>query len=233
LKLVWQSDFSAQRENGEVSARVAARFSEPWLRFYAKSKLRTDPVFDATIELLRDSRAPLLDLGCGVGLLAFYLRECGFTPAITGLEIDARKVERANNAAKNRYDGIEFLQRDANDLPEFSGNVVLFDLLHYLSPENQTKLLQAIATRVAPGGILLIRDSPREKSLRFCLTYLGEVFAQTITWNVRGRMHFPTRESINDSLGGGFSRVERPMWGGSPFNNRLFIFRRAVDRDAE
>ncbi len=225
--------FSAPGENAEVSARIAACFSEPWLRLYARSKLRTDPVFAATAELLRDSRAPLLDLGCGVGLLAFYLRECGFAPAITGVEIDARKIERANLAAKNRYEAIEFLQGDANDLPPFSGNVVLFDLLHYLSREDQVKLLRAVATRVAPGGLLLIRDSLRENSLRFCLTYLGEIFAQAITWNVSTRLHFPTRESINDSLGNGFSREERPMWGGSPFNNRLFIFRRAVDRDAE
>ncbi|MGZ5022399.1 MAG: hypothetical protein ACXWFY_08295, partial [Chthoniobacterales bacterium] len=80
---------------------------------------------------------------------------------------------------------------------------------------------------------LLIRDSPRENSLRFCLTYLAEIFAQTITWNVGGPMYFPTRESIKDSLGENFSHEERPMWGGSPFNNRLFIFRRVADPDAE
>ncbi|MGZ4966294.1 MAG: class I SAM-dependent methyltransferase [Chthoniobacterales bacterium] len=221
-------------ENGDARTRVAARYAEPWLRRYARSKLRTDPVFDATARLLHESSWPLLDLGCGIGLLPFYLRECGFTPPITGVEIDARKIERANAVANGRYEAIEFLHRDVNEaLPEFSGNVVLVDLLHYLRREDQAKLLRAIATRVAPGALLLIRDAPRESSLRFCLTYLAEIFAQTITWNVGGPMYFPTRESINDSLGEDFSHHECPMWGGSPFNNRLFIFRRAADRDAE
>ncbi len=203
------------------------------MRRYAASKLRRDPIFSAAAELLRESHAPLLDVGSGIGLLPFYLRESGFTPAIVALEIDPRKVRRARSAANGRYDGIEFIEGDVNDaLPKFSGNVALVDVLHYLDPAQQAKFLRAVATRIAPDGMLLIRDAPREKSLRFCLTYLAEIFAKTITWNIRGPIHFPTRESINDSLGNHFECEERPMWGGSPFNNRLFVFRRAAARVA-
>jgi 2-polyprenyl-3-methyl-5-hydroxy-6-metoxy-1,4-benzoquinol methylase len=229
LKSVWQSEFSTQTENGAARARVAACYSERWLRQYAASKLRTDPVFSAAAKLLRESQTPLLDIGCGIGLLPFYLRECGFTPPIIGLEIDARKVQRARVAANGRYEAIEFLEHDVTDnLPAFSGNVAVFDVLHYLKQEDQASLLRAISTRIIPGGMLLIRDAPRENSLRFCLTYLAEIFAQTITWNVGGPMHFPTRQSIGEQFGEKFDREELPMWGGSPFNNRLFIFRRPL-----
>ena len=206
---------------------MAAAYPEQWLRRYAASKLRRDPVFSAAAELLRESKIPLLDAGAGIGLLPFYLRECGFMPRIVALEIDPRKVRRARAAGNGRYDGIEFIEGDVNDeLPEFSGNVALIDVLHYLEPEQQTEFLRAIAARIAPEGMLLIRDALRESSPRFCLTYLAEIFAKTITWNIRGPIHFPSRESIKDSLGNRFQCEERPMWGGSPFNNRLFIFRR-------
>ena len=220
---VWQSDFSTQTENRDMAARVAAAYPERWLRYYTASKLRTDPVFVAAAKLLRGSSAPLLDVGCGVGLLPFFLRECGFKPAIVGLEIDERKIARARTVAE-KYDAIEFRQCDVSDeLPPFSGNVALFDVLHYLAPEDQAKLLRGLAARVAPDGLLLIRDSPRENSPRYWLTYLSEVFTQAITWSIRRRLYFPTRESINDSLGEKFTREEKPMWGGSPFNNRLFF----------
>ncbi len=229
MKSVWQSDISAQCENGRARARVAAAYPEQWLRRYAASKLRRDPIFFAAAELLRESQAPLLDVGGGIGLLPFYLRECGFTPPIVAVEIDVRKVRRARSAANGRYNGIEFIESDVNNgLPEFSGNVALVDVLHYLEPVQQAKLLRTIATCVAPDGMLFIRDAPREKSLRFCVTYLAEIFAKTITWNIGGPLHFPTRASIEDSLGNLFDCAERPMWGGSPFNNRLFIFRHAA-----
>ena len=60
-------------------ARVASRFPRGWLRSYVKSKLRRDPIFPAAYELLHGSKGPILDVGCGVGLLAFYLRERGCT----------------------------------------------------------------------------------------------------------------------------------------------------------
>jgi O-methyltransferase involved in polyketide biosynthesis len=100
-------------------------------------------------------------------------------------------------------------------------------VLHYLAPADQAALLSELAARVAPGGLLLLRDAPREQTARFWATYAGEVFAQTISWNIGAPLHFPTRESIAAAFNEAeFTREERPAWGGTPFNNRLFIFRR-------
>ena len=38
--------------------------------FYTLSKLRTDPLYPGVLDALRGSTAPVLDLGCGLGLLA-------------------------------------------------------------------------------------------------------------------------------------------------------------------
>lgn len=226
-----QSARSAGHE--EACAQVAARFPQRWLHYYAAAKLRSDPIFRTAGELLRGSREPLLDVGCGVGLLPFYLRERGFSPAITAVEIDPRKIRRARLAAEAREQAITFVEQDVSaGLPDFSGNVALLDVLHYLAPARQEALLRGLTKRVAPGGMLFIRDCPRDSSARFWLTYAGEFFAQSVSWNLGVPLHFPTRQLIRDCFAlDNFTAEERPMYGRGPFNNRLFIFRRKDKSD--
>jgi len=212
----------------DACSRVAARFDERWLRLYARRKLRGDPIFPAAFQLFRESGKSLLDVGCGVGLLAFYLRERNFLPPISGLDCDGRKIERANAVKRGGiYDDLDFIQQDVCDPIAQTGNIVLFDLLHYLDPNEQARLLSRLAARVAPGGLLVIRDCPRDSNARFWLTYLAERFAQMTTWNIRAPLHFPTRETIFAAFDQGqFSHAVGPLWGRTPFNNHLFIFRR-------
>lgn len=214
----------------EACRRVASRFAKPWLRHYVGSKLRSDPLFAAAFDALQASTLPILDIGCGVGLLAFYLRERGVTLPLTGLDIDARKIRAAKSVASESYDGLEFFEHDVQKpMPNFSGSVTVFDLLHYLAPARQKTLLTELAAAIPPGGLLLLRDCPRDDSARFWMTYAGEKFAQAIAWNVGVPLHFPTRESIHAAFPETeFAREEHPAWGGTPFNNRLFIFRRPL-----
>jgi 2-polyprenyl-3-methyl-5-hydroxy-6-metoxy-1,4-benzoquinol methylase len=217
----------AAQEHEVACARVAARFPERWLRIYAGRKLRSDPIFPAAFELLRDSPSPLVDVGCGVGLLAFYLRERNFLPPISGHDRDGRKIARANAVTNGVYSNLAFIEQDVCEPIAQTGNVVLFDLLHYLSPNDQTRLLKRLARHVAPGGLLVIRDCPRDRNARFWLTHLAERFAQTITWNVKAPLHFPRREKILAAFSDDqFTRTVQPLWGRTPFNNHLFIFRR-------
>lgn len=217
---------AADHEN--ACARVAARFSQPWLRGYVRGKLRRDEIYPAAWELLRSSAKPILDVGCGVGLLAFYLRERGGRQPVLGVDVDARKIGQGSRIAEARYDDVEFRHEDVqNSLPEFCGNITLFDVLHYLPVAKQKALLSQLAPCVAPGGLLIIRDCPRDKRLRFWMTWLAEKFAQAISWNVNRPLHFPSRASIDECFTvEEFERESRPLWGSSPFNNHLFIFRR-------
>lgn len=208
-------------DHDAACAQVAAQFSPRWLRHYSSAKLRRDPVFSAATDLLGETKLPLLDVGCGVGLLPFYLRARGFAPPITGLEIDARKLAHARSVSS---ENISFQERDLHEeLPKFSGNIALFDVLHYLPVTRQETLLRELVARVAPGGMLLIRDCPRDGSAKFWTTCAAEIFAQAISWNLSTRLHFPTRELIQRTCP---KAEERPMPATGPFNNHLFIFRR-------
>lgn len=222
---------TSQVSHEEAGTRVAALFASRWLRGYVASKLSSDPLFPLAYEYFRESAEPILDLGCGVGLLAFYLRERGLPQAITGVDIDERKVRSAaESARRGGYADLRFVALDvARDLPAMGGSFAVFDLLHYLAPNAQQNLLRALVGRVAHGGLLLLRDCPRDGSARFRITYAAEIFAQMISWNWTAPLHFPTSDSINDAFDPAeFEREVRPAWGGTPFNNKLFIFRRRL-----
>lgn len=219
---------SDANEHERACTIVAAQFPQRWLRTYVGSKLRRDPIYPAAYGLLRGSAEPILDLGCGVGLLAFYLRERGCRQPVLGLDLDARKIGHGQRIAQAHYQDVDLRYQDVQQpLPDFSGNIVLFDVLHYLPLAQQTVLLAHLAERIAPGGLLMIRDCPRDNGPRFWMTYVAEKFAQIVSWNLNTSLHFPSRARINEAFTRDeFERESRPLWGTSPFNNYLFIFRR-------
>jgi len=169
-----ESRIENEAQHESACARVATRFRSPWLRNYVRSKLRSDRIYPAAYDLLGRSAEPILDVGCGVGLLAFYLRERACRQPILGLDLDARKIGYGSTIAACGYPDVELRYQNVEaSLPEFRGNVALFDVLHYLPQPAQTALLSQLARRVAPGGLLIVRDSIRELRPRYCMTWLS------------------------------------------------------------
>jgi len=203
---------------------IASRYPRGFVRTYVRAKLATDPVYGAVFERLRGSDLPVIDIGCGVGILALYLRERGFTAPIVGIDHDAWKIEIAQRAAGS--DGIAFSLGDARAPLATRGNVVLLDVLHYFRDDDQAAILRNAANA---GATVLIRDGIRDGSLRYRLTYAQEAIARVGGWLKAERLNFPTRDRIARSFNGGFTRDERPMFGRSPFNNYLFVFKRSFD----
>jgi len=198
---------------------VAALYESRFLRGYVRSKLARDPVYAAVASRLPE--LPLLDLGCGVGLLALSLRERGFRSPITGIDHDPWKVEAARKACD-----ADTLVRvgDVRDPVEFKGSVALLDVLHYFTDADQERILRNAAACVAPGGVAIIRDAVNDGSWRYRATYAAEAFSRAIGWLKGERLNFPTRESIAAAFDG-FEAEIVPLWGRSPYNNYLFVFR--------
>lgn len=241
MNSVWQREKSTQMKNrndhDEACRRVTARFRSHLLRQYVARKIRSDPSYPAVYDSVRSSRRPLLDIGCGVGLLGFYLRERGFENPIIGLDGDARKIRTAKEIAA-AYSEIEFRKQDLHDrLPEFSGTIAMLDVLHYLPPVDQEKLLLSLTERIAPDAVLLLRDCPNDSGIRYAATFLAEKFTQLISWNVSTPIYFPSRASIISNFSSDeFTHDVKPLWGATPFNSYLFTFRRhasATDATAE
>lgn len=194
---------------------------------YAKGKTRWDPAYPAVASLLGPSCLPILDVGCGIGLLAAFLRESGITSPLIGLEPDAAKVAQARDLVASRYPDLNFLVGDARKLPSFSGNLVLLDILHYMCPSDQQEVLHAVAARIAPGGYALIRTTFRDRSWRYLATLFEEAVVRSSGWIRGGRCRFPSRAEVEAPFASPPFQIRTcPLWGKTPFNSHLVEIRR-------
>ncbi|CAN5395489.1 class I SAM-dependent methyltransferase [soil metagenome] len=207
---------------------AAARYrSWRYFYFYAHGKIAMDPAYPEVARQLSESSLPLLDIGCGIGLLASYLRASGHQGAIFGMDLDEEKIGLASQVLG--HERAKFQAANALDFPEHSGDVVMLDVLHYFNDAEQQVLLKKIAHSVAPGGVALIRGALAEPGWRHALTRAEEWFVQFSRWIPRSGWNFPTREEVGRAfLGEGFHAEVSPMWGFTPFNSYLFTFRRAA-----
>jgi SAM-dependent methyltransferase len=210
--------------------KIADLFPGRWDRNYVSAKLRTDPLYSALEKEFRDSELPLLDLGCGLGLLAFFLRSKNISVPILGLDYDSRKIDSARQVATaSKLRDLVFSHHDARSgLPDHSGNVSILDILQFFTEEEQAKLLRLAADRVAPGGKLVIRSGLRDDSFRYRITVLGDLLAKATRWMKAAPTHYPTSQDFHQILAP-FGHVEiTPLWGGTPFNNHLIVLKRSI-----
>ncbi|HXH41890.1 MAG TPA: methyltransferase domain-containing protein [Thermoanaerobaculia bacterium] len=203
-----------------LASAIAARYPTRFLRIYVRYKIRLDPVYAAVFERLRGSEEPLFDVGCGIGILALYLRARGFSAEIRGIDHDERKIAIARSV---QFDAA-FEVADARAALDTRGTVVLLDLLHYFRGEEQSRIL---ASAAATANTVIIRDAIRDGSWRYRITYLQEVFSRVVRWLRADRLHFPMREDVI-RLFQGFDVEVLPMYGRTPFNNYFFVFRRST-----
>jgi len=207
--------------------------------FFARGKFGVDPIYCALLErglLLGKSR--VLDLGCGQGLLAAWLRaaarmhERGSWPdawpapprpqSIRGIELMAREVQRAHRALGSDVDietgdirDIEFGAVDA---------VVILDVLHYLAPQAQCDVLNRIRTALPAGGLLLLRVGDADSGLRYRYTRWVDKIVMLLRGHAWKTQHYRSVAEWQSILREtGFDTEVLPMSQGTLFANVLLI----------
>lgn len=209
--------------------RLAERFADGWETLYVRTKLRIDPLYQAAEKVFRGNPMPLMDIGCGMGLLGMYLAEQGQQRDYIGVDNDPRKIASATVIASEHYPRMHFVQSDAGTLPAFSGNVALLDALHYMPHELQGRVVNAAAERVAPGGVLMIRNCLRDHSWRYHATMFEEKILHWTGWMHAAGDHFPSREEIVEPLRRHGMDVEcLPLWGYTPYNSYMVVAHRTT-----
>ncbi len=217
--------------------RSAGRFA--W--HFARGKLGGDPVFP---ELLRQglmaSNSHILDLGCGQGLLAAWLRAAeklyssgdwpeNWPPApaqltIRGLELMPRDVQRGK-AALGSQATIEQADIRTADFGQ-ADIVVILDVLHYMDYTAQEAVLRRVRKALSNHGTLLMRIGDAASGWRFKLS--NGVDAVVAAARGHGRVRLYGRSSgqwrsVLEQLG--FTVEPIAMGYGTPFANILLVGR--------
>lgn len=214
---------------------IAGAFAptRPWKNWndycYARMKLRSDPLYPGVLDALRGSTAPVLDLGCGLGLLAHALRRDGQTMAYVGVDNDEGKIRSGRVAASRaQLPDTVFERVDlATTLPRHQGSVAILDVLQYLQADAQLALLRHTATMLGAGNRLVIRMTVADGSRRSIVSRVGDRAANLVGWMRFQPRHYLGLDAVTPHLQQcGLTVSSRPLYGNTPFNNWLLVARR-------
>ncbi|MFT3790970.1 MAG: class I SAM-dependent methyltransferase [Rudaea sp.] len=217
-----------------ASPRLTATAYLPQRRYYwyARCKLASDPVYDGVGTALRGTDAPLLDLGCGIGLLAHTLRAQGFAGCYLGIDNDAGKIAAAQDAAvranlhATHYDCIDLANAP---LPPHRGSVALLDVLQFVPPQAASALVERAAACIAPGARLVIRSGLDDADARTRFTRTVDAFSRRVGWMNAAPKQYPKRAELAAQLARcGLLAHFAPLSGRLPFNNWLIVCERAA-----
>lgn len=198
------------------------RFGNRWDYYYTRSKLGSDPLYPGVADALRDTTAPLLDLGCGLGLLAHTLHADGIRLPYRGVDNDAGKIARARVVATRRgLREVCFETMDlARELPAHRGSVAILDVLQLIPDEAQARLLDAAIAMLTPGARLVIRTGLDDGGHRARVTRAVDVFARVLGWMNAAPRTYPDAAQLRARFDAAGLRAEfMPLYGNTPFNN--------------
>lgn len=227
------TDTSVQAMNAAQARGVAQALLPPrwygnrWDYYYALSKLRSDPLYPGVLSALRGTTAPVLDLGCGLGLLAHALHHDGQQQRYRGVDNDAAKIQRGQRyAATLPHAQLEWMDL-SREQPEHSGSVAILDVLQYLDTPTQQGVLTRAAGQLTGDGRLVIRVSLADTSGRGRTSRVSDRLAKAIGWMQSTPRSYPSAEFFLDTLTDvGVDAQIRPLFGRTPFNNWLIVGQR-------
>lgn len=210
----------------DAAARaVAARYQARAAHYYVRSKLRMDPVARALHD--RGATEPfgsVLDVACGRGQLALLLRETALAKSVTGFDWDAAKIATATEAASG-LEAARFEQGDvrSTELPP-ADTVLLVDILHYLTREEQDDLL--VRSARAARKRVIVRDVDPDRGASSVLTQSWEWVTTTLGYNRGARVAPRSFDEITAVLESEGLRVSRALCSARALSNVLLIAQR-------
>lgn len=219
-----------------VASRYAsARGATPAERtqfHYVRIKLVMDPVARLIADIAGDAPFALgevVDVGTGRGQLPILLTELGRATRAFGFDWDAKKIADGQAAARKEECGpplpVELERADAREarMPE-ADTVLVIDLLHYFTIDEQDAILRRAAAAVRAGGRIVVREADTERGLRSFATLLEEKVFTTLRFNRGERVRFrPAREIASILEAQGLRTKISPAWGKTPFSNVLIV----------
>ena len=167
---------------------------------------------------------PILDLGCGHGLVTNLLALGAAGREVRGIDIDEAKVAAARRTVGGRTN-VRFEVADATELEDGPyAAITVADVFYLIPPAGQRRLLASCARMLAPGGVLLWKSQVRRPRWKYAITW-GQEWLMTRLGPTHGQgLYFlDTDESLGALAAAGFRAVARPLRSWRPYTDVLFI----------
>lgn len=198
-------------------------YKGPILEWYMRVKLRLEGWYDKYDRLL-PREGVIVDLGCGYGAMSYMLSQLSSKRVVWGVDYDEEKIAVANNAFL-RSERVNFSSGDIRtiELPEADA-FVISDVLHYISRDEQRRVIERCLAKLNSGGVLVIKDGDSTLNERHANTIESERWStQIIKFNkTDGELCFLSREFVEQVAASCGARV-RYIDDNSRLSNVIFV----------
>lgn len=166
--------------------------------------------------------ARVLDLGAGHGLFARLAMAAGAS-TVAAVEPDARKL-----LATYRYPAVRFVAGYSESVSGAFDAVTIFDVLYRVPLDGWDSILGQARDRLAPGGVLLVKEIDPEHRLKGMWNRAQEKVADLLGMTLGDAFSYETRDGMRARLVRlGFERFQAVELGaGYPHAHILYVAHR-------
>lgn len=158
-------------------------YKGPIVENYIKVKVRLEQYYELFDKLV-PRKAHIIDIGCGYGPMTYMLCLRSSERNILGIDYDEDKIALAANCELAGRYPVKFAAADATNYPYPVSDVFLIsDMLHYLPSDKQKDLITECISKLAPGGMIIIRDGDSLLEKKHLGTRLTEFFSTNLGFN--------------------------------------------------
>ncbi|WP_346318662.1 1-acyl-sn-glycerol-3-phosphate acyltransferase [Chitinophaga sp. YIM B06452] len=200
-------------------------YKGPVLEWYMRIKTKLENNYALFHELL-PAKGNIMDIGCGYGFMSYMLHFLSPERTMLGVDYDEDKIATAQHCyIRNEHVRFEAADITQYQLPHQDAFVIL-DVLHYLQPEAQEKLIRQCLQKLNPGGVIIVRDGDADLTERHKGTRLTELFSTRLlgfnkTGNKLSFFSSSTLRSIVEKSGGTVEQIDNTKFT----SNVIFIIK--------
>lgn len=175
-------------------------YKGPVLEWYMRIKVKLEDNYRLFNELL-PLEGKITDIGCGYGFLANMLSFVSDKRTLLGIDYDEEKIEVAQHCISKKPN-VNFIAADITKHEfENSDAFILSDVLHYLTGEQQLKVLDSCINKLNEGGMIVIRDGNKDLQKRHWGTRYTEFFSTNFGFNkTQNKLEFLSGKELMRNL---------------------------------